>query len=80
MGANWVLGERADELMDDLRPGNGVPTGPMTRALLRAEAELMVADAAAMQFGTYRPRTVEQRRADALALVRHRLGEVAQAA
>jgi hypothetical protein len=86
------MGESADEILDALsqldlnvRPdrsawGDVVLTGPLIRALMRAEAELLVADAAAMQFGTYEERTPAQRRHDALLLIVHRLREHARAA
>jgi hypothetical protein len=40
--------------------------GPFRRAMMRAEAELLLEDAEALQSGTYEDRTPEQRAADAL--------------
>jgi hypothetical protein len=40
--------------------------GPLCRAMMRAEAELLLEDAEALRFGTYEDRTPEQRAADAL--------------
>jgi hypothetical protein len=94
MSSNLILGESADEICEallgmdlQLRPrgtarlnGKVDATGPLVRALLRAEAELLVADALAMKVGTYEERTPAQRRADALMLVTHRTAEVTRAA
>ena len=55
-------------------------SGPLMRALLRAEAELMVADALAMEAGTYVHRTTDERRHDALQLIFARLRGVQQTA
>jgi hypothetical protein len=49
--------------------------GPLWRAILRVEAELLLADADAMASGTYAARTPNQRRADAFVLVAERIGE-----
>jgi hypothetical protein len=87
-----VLGERFDDVGDELvgfdvewrDDGRAEVTGRMSadgalmRALCRAEAELLLADADAMAAGTYRGRTPDQRRADAFVLVAERLGEAAQ--
>ncbi len=54
--------------------------GPLMRALLRAEAELLVADALAMEAGTYVERDPGERRHDALQLILQRLRHVQQAA
>ena len=51
--------------------------GPLWRAILRAEAELSLADADAMAAGRYEGRTQDQRRTDAFVLVAERLGEAA---
>ena len=56
------------------------PRGPLMRAIFRAEAELLVADALAMEAGTYVDRTPDQRRHDALLLILHRLRYLQQAA
>ena len=56
------------------------PNGPLMRALFRAEAELLVADALAMEAGTYLPREPGERRHDALLLVLQRVRNVQQAA
>ena len=56
------------------------PQGPLMRALFRAEAELLAADALAMEAGTYAERTPDQRRHDALLLILSRLRYVQQAA
>lgn len=86
-----VLGERygdiADEMLGmdvDVHP-DGTTTvsgrlqmnGPLWRAVLRAEAELLLADADAMAAGRYETRTQDQRRNDAFVLVAERLGEAA---
>ena len=49
------------------------PQGPLMRALFRAEAELLVADALAMEAGTYVWRDPGERRHDALLLILSRL-------
>ncbi|WP_375482006.1 hypothetical protein [uncultured Jatrophihabitans sp.] len=54
--------------------------GPLMRALFRAEAELLVADALAMESGTYVARDPDERRHDALLLVLQRLAYVEAAA
>jgi hypothetical protein len=84
------LGEAAGDIARELErfeshlAGQGgfemEPDGPLTRALMRAEAELLVADALAMQVGTYVPRTDGARRHDALLLVVSRLAEARRAA
>ena len=86
-----VLGERCGDIADemlgmdvDIHP-DGTATvsgrmrmnGPLWRAILRAEAELLLADADAMAAGRYEGRTQDQRRTDAFVLVAERLGEVA---
>ena len=84
-----IFGERVDDIGDELlgleitdRSGGGVTVevpfkqdGPLLRALFRAEAELLIADAEAMAAGSFRGRTPGQRQADALVLVAERLGE-----
>lgn len=90
MGANLILGETADEVARELTrfeahlAGQGSfeiePNGPLQRALMRAEAELLVADALAMRVGTYEPRTDGARRHDALLLVVSRMAEFRRAA
>jgi hypothetical protein len=47
--------------------------GPLMRALLRAEAELLLDEAAAMAAGRWTPRDPGERRADAFVLVAERL-------
>jgi hypothetical protein len=88
-----VLGEHGDELVAELLeltftfpPGElalihgPVPIdGAVMRALHRAEAELLVADAEAMRAGAYRHRTPGQRRADDFVLVFERLRDAATA-
>ncbi|WP_375497883.1 hypothetical protein [uncultured Jatrophihabitans sp.] len=54
--------------------------GPLMRALFRAEAELLVADALAMESGTWVPREPDERRHDALLLVLQRLRYLSEAA
>jgi hypothetical protein len=82
-----VLGEHIDDLgaellaleWGDARGGMVRITGrlrsdgPLVRAMLRAEAELLIDDAQAMADGRRVDRTPAQRRADALVLVSHRL-------
>ena len=81
MSSVRVFGEDADDIRRALHAGAPAdPTGPLTRALLRAEAELLAADAAAMAFGTYVERPARRRRLDALDLVVHRLEEPSRAA
>jgi hypothetical protein len=90
MGANLILGETVDDLARELTrfevhmDGRGTfelePNGPMLRALMRAEAELLVADALAMRVGTYEQRTDSERRYDALLLVVSRMAESRRAA
>lgn len=85
-----IFGETADELGRELARFEGhldgtfdlaiEAEGPFMRALLRAEAELLVADALAMQVGTYTERTPNERRADALAFVISRMHEHLRAA
>jgi hypothetical protein len=79
MTTQRVLGESADELRAAMN-GPADPTGALARALMRAEAELLVADALAMKVGTYEDRTPDQRLADARLLIFHRLEEVTRAA
>lgn len=94
MSTNRVFGELPQDIMNDWRdltmePGEGGLTrvdgsvsslGPLVRAMFRAEAELLVADAAAMAFGTYVPREPEERRHDAFAVIGERLLAYLQAA
>jgi hypothetical protein len=94
MSSNLILGESADEICQALLgldlavradgtstlKGAVEPGGPLVRALMRAEAELLVADALAMRVGTYLDRTPAQRRHDALMLVMHRVRELGRAA
>lgn len=89
---NLVLRELPESLLRELgraelsgRDDNDLdlelePNGPLMRALFRAEAELLVADALAMEAGTYEPREPDERRHDALLLIVHRLRSVQQAA
>ncbi len=84
---NLVLRELPESLLRELgsaqlsRPSAGQPDvqltleqgGPLMRALLRAEAELMVADALAMESGTYVHREPDERRHDAMLLILARL-------
>jgi hypothetical protein len=94
MSTNLIMGESADDIRDALfglnvefRP-DGRPTlrgtvptgGPFIRALMRAEAELLAADAVAMQTGVHEACTPDQRRADAFRLLVHRVEEHARAA
>jgi hypothetical protein len=86
-----VLGERAGDLADEMLgldvsfhpdmtatvSGKLKMDGPLMRAFLRAEAELLVSDADAMAAGRYEFRTAGQRRVDAFVLVAERLGEAA---
>jgi hypothetical protein len=86
-----VFGERCgdvgDELLGmdvDVHPdgtatvsGRFQENGPLWRAILRAEAELLMADADAMAVGRYDARTPDQRRVDAFVLVAERLGAAA---
>jgi hypothetical protein len=83
MGGLKVLGERCDELSVEMvgleftfLPGDLArvhgrvpPQGAVMRAIHRAEAELLVADAKAMGEGVYSHRTAEHRRAAAFTLV-----------
>jgi len=94
MSSNLIMGESADDIVTEMRQMNITKRvdgtarldgavdseGPFVRALMRAEAELLVADAAAMSFGTYKDRTPDQRRHDALLLILHRMEEHARAA
>jgi hypothetical protein len=94
MSSNLIMGESADDIVTEMRQmklskyadGSGQldgavdSEGPFVRALMRAEAELLVADAAAMSFGTYEDRTPDERRHDALLLILHRMEEHARAA
>jgi hypothetical protein len=83
MGPNLILGEAAGDIARELErfeahlAGQGSfeiePNGPLQRALMRAEAELLVADALAMRVGTYEARTDGARRHDALLLVVSRM-------
>lgn len=86
-----VLGERAGDLADELLgldlslhsdmtatvSGQMRMDGPLWRAILRAEAELLLADAEAMAAGRYEGRTQDRRRTDAFVLVAERLGQAA---
>jgi hypothetical protein len=79
MSELMVLGERCTDIADELAGmdmrflPNGMARctarmradGPLVRALYRAEAELLLADATDMADGRYVGRTPEQRRADA---------------
>lgn len=90
MGPNLILGETAGEIARELErfeahlSGQGdfemEPNGPLARALMRAEAELLVADALAMRVGTYQERSDGARRHDALLLVVSRMAEARRAA
>lgn len=87
-----VMGERCQDLAKDLlglnlsflpggmaRMDGRVPAeGSLMRAFLRAEAELLVADADAMREGTYSRRTDQERRADAFLLLVLRFTAAAQ--
>ena len=87
-----VLGERAGDVADEMlgmvvdihADGTATVSGPMRmngplgRAILRAEAELLLADADEMAAGRYDGRTQDQRRTDAFVLVAERLGEAAR--
>src|SRR5690348_9059930 len=94
MDAPMVMGELCDDLATELlgftftfRPGSPTaemtgpvdPEGPLVRALLRGEAELLMADADAMAAGTYRHRESGKRRVDALVLLVQRVGDAATA-
>jgi len=86
-----VLGERCGDIADELLgldisfhsdmtatvSGQMQMNGPLWRAILRAEAELLLADADAMAAGRYGGRTQDRRRTDAFVLVAERLGEAA---
>jgi len=75
MSAGIILGERRVDLAADLAslryeflPGDMAvvrgelpPEGSAVRAIFRATAELLVADAAAMAAGSYQPRTTKER-------------------
>jgi hypothetical protein len=88
MGDVNVLGESLDDLGVALRSldvrtkptgectvtGSITEEGPFLRALFRAEAELLTADADALAAGRWTYRTPEQRRADAFVLMAERLG------
>ena len=90
MGPNLILGEAAGDISRELErfeahlAGEGgfemEPNGPLARELLRAEAELLVADALAMRVGMYEPRSDGARRHDALLLVVSRMAEARRAA
>ncbi|MGH8859945.1 MAG: hypothetical protein ACRDVG_01715 [Jatrophihabitantaceae bacterium] len=54
--------------------GTSDGSGPFLRAMYRAEAELLRADADAMADGTYEHRTPAQRRHDALLLIVETIG------
>ena len=85
-----VLGERCDDLAFEMlaldfevRPdemaeirGTVAIDGPLVRAMYRAEAELLLADAESMSLGVHVHRTPEQRRCDAFCLVFVRLTDV----
>ena len=87
-----VLGERAGDIADELLgldisfhsdmtatvSGRMQMNGPLWRAILRAEAELLRADADAMAAGRYEGRTQDRRRTDAFVLVAARLGQAAR--
>jgi hypothetical protein len=90
---NLVLRELPESLLRELRAAHLTNTdgstdreialeagGPLMRALFRAEAELLVADALAMESGTWVPREPAERRHDALLLVLQRLRYLQQAA
>ncbi len=80
-----VAGEPIDDLQEDLRglrtgpPRRGMTTlrgvvGPsVVRALMRLEAELLIADAGALAAGATLDRTDGQRRADAFMLLIERM-------
>jgi hypothetical protein len=88
-----VLGERCGDLAAELSglelemlpgdlarlSGKVAVDGPLMRAMHRAEAELLLADAAAMAAGRYAHRTSEQRRHDAFLVLVGRLIEAASA-
>jgi hypothetical protein len=87
-GRSYDLGESLDGLAVALRSldvhtkptsectvtGSVTEEGPFLRALFRAEAELLTADADALAAGRWTYRTPEQRRADAFVLMAERLG------
>jgi hypothetical protein len=91
---NLVLRELPESLLREVaqveltdRPDGGgdyflelEPGGPLMRAIFRAEAELLVADALAMESGNYVPRDSDERRHDALLLILHRLRAVQRTA
>jgi hypothetical protein len=88
-----IFGERLSEIADEMlgfdvtkRPGGGVSLdgrfaqdGPLLRAIFRAEAELLLADASAMAAGAWAWRDPDQRCAAAFMLVVDRINEAVHA-
>jgi hypothetical protein len=89
-GADLVAGERRDHLIAALLEAKLSPAAdgmvrltmdlpvncPLTRALMRVEAELILMDADAMAHGHFEHRTSDQRRADAFMALALRAADV----